>query len=238
MDSSDVYPLTSAQAESAYGYTQRFDGENLDATRTSFMVEHKFLATLDYTTQFIGNNDTRFSLVFVRKSGEPYSVTFDEGWDSITGNSRFYGGYSLAYIPKDTTDPNVSFSSTAVADAVMAHVNSTGLSGYKGTYAPRNEFNSPYYSRLDLRITQDINLFDDHKVIVYLDLLNLLNWLDDEKGIVKEYSYNTSRQLITDGVTSDGRIKIKGVDPDDSLYIQNNDGQSAYQINLGFKYSF
>ena len=238
MDSSDVYPLTSAQAESAYGYTQRFDGENLNATRTSFMVEHKFLATLDYTTQFIGNNDTRFSLVFVRKSGEPYSVTFDEGWNSITGNSRFYGGYSLAYIPKDTTDPAVSFSSTAVADAVMAHVNATGLSSYKGTYAPRNAFNSPYYSRLDLRITQDINLFDDHKVIVYLDLLNLLNWLDDEKGIVKEYSYNTSRQLITDGVTSDGRIKIKGVDPDDSLYIQNNDGQSAYQINLGFKYSF
>ena len=89
-----------------------------------------------------------------------------------------------------------------------------------------------------MRITQDINIFDDHKVIVYLDLLNLLNWLDDEKGIVKEYSFNNSRQLITDGVTSDGRIKIKGVDPDDSLYIQNNYGQSAYQINLGFKYSF
>ena len=55
------------------------------------MVEHKFLATLDYTTQLIGSNDTRFSLVFVRKIGEPYSVTFDEtGYNSVTGNSRFY----------------------------------------------------------------------------------------------------------------------------------------------------
>ena len=60
------------------------------------------------------------------------------------------------------------------------------LRGYKGTYAARNAFNSPWYSRLDLRITQDINVFKDHKVIVYLDLLNLLNLIDDEKGVVKE----------------------------------------------------
>ena len=239
MNSDDVYPLTSAQAESAYGYTQRWDGENLNASRSSFMVEHKFLATLDYTTQLIGNNDTRFSLVFVRKSGEPYSVSFDEpGYNSVTGNSRFYADYSLAYIPTGATDPNVVFASSDVANAVMAHVNSTGLSAYKGSHAPRNAFNSPWYSRLDLRITQDIGVFDDHKFIVYLDLLNLLNMIDDEKGIVKEYSYNNSRQIMVSGVSDSGQFLISGVDPDDSLWIQNNDGQSAWNINLGFKYQF
>ena len=239
MNSNDVYPLTSAQAESAYGYTQRWDGENLNASRSSFMVEHKFLATLDYTTQIIGNNDTRFSLVFVRKAGEPYSVVFDEpGYNSVSGNSRFYADYSLAYIPTGASDPNVSFTSSAVASAVMDHVNSTGLSAYKGSHAPRNAFNSPWYSRLDLRITQDINVFDDHKIIVYLDLLNLLNMIDDEKGIVREYGYNNSRQILVDGVTSTGQFIISGVDPDDSLWIQNNDGQSAWNINLGFKYQF
>ena len=239
MNSNDVYPLTSAQAESAYGYTQRWDGENLNASRSSFMVEHKFLATLDYTAQLIGNNDTRFSLVFVRKAGEPYSVVFDEpGYNSVSGNSRFYADYSLAYIPTGASDPNVSFTSSAVASAVMDHVNSTGLSAYKGSHAPRNAFNSPWYSRLDLRITQDINVFDDHKIIVYLDLLNLLNMIDDEKGIVREYGYNNSRQILVDGVTSTGQFIISGVDPDDSLWIQNNDGQSAWNINLGFKYQF
>ena len=239
MDSSDVYPLTSAQAESAYGYTQRWDGENLGASRSSFMVEHKFLATLDYTTQLIGENDTRFSLVFVRKSGEPYSVVFDEpGYNSVSGNSRFYADYSLAYIPTGASDPNVVFSSAAVAEAVMAHVNSTGLSAYKGGHVPRNAFNSPWYSRLDLRVTQDIRVFKDHKVIVYLDLLNLLNMIDDDKGIVREYGYNNSRQIIVDGVTSTGQFEISGVDPDDNLWIQNNDAQSAWNINLGFKYEF
>ena len=239
MDASDAYGLTSAQAESIYGYFNRWDGENVDSARTNFMVEHKFLASLDYTAQWIGNNDTRFSFVFVRKSGEPYSVSFDEpGYNSVTGNSRFYADYALAYVPTGASDPNVSFTSSSVADAVMAHVNSTGLRGYKGTYAPRNAFNSPWYSRLDLRITQDINVFKDHKVIVYLDLLNLLNLIDDDKGIVKEYSYNNSRQIIVDGVTSDGKFIIKGVDPDDNLWIQNRDGQSAWNINLGFKYQF
>ena len=239
MDASDAYGLTSAQAESIYGYFNRWDGENVDAARTNFMVEHKFMATLDYTAQLFGSNDTRFSMVFIRKSGEPYSVSFDEpGYNSVTGNSRFYADYALAYVPTGASDPNVSFTSASVAEAVMAHVNSTGLRGYKGTYAPRNAFNSPWYSRLDLRITQDINVFKDHKVIVYLDLLNLLNLIDDDKGIVKEYSYNNSRQIIVDGVTSDGKFIIKGVDPDDNLWIQNRDGQSAWNINLGFKYQF
>ena len=41
-----------------------------------------------------------------------------------------------------------------------------------------------------------------------------------------------------DGVTSDGKFIIAGVDPDDNLWIQNRDGQSAWNINLGFKYQF
>jgi len=157
---------------------------------------------------------------------------------AVTGNSRFYADYSLAYIPTGASDPNVSFTSAAVATAVMAHVNSTGLSGYKGSHVPKNAFNSPWYSRLDLRITQDIKVFGDTKLVVFLDMLNLLNMIDDESGIVREYSYNNSRQIIVDGVTSSGQFIISGVDPDDSLYIQNNDGQSAWNINLGFKYQF
>ncbi len=68
------------------------------------------------------------------------------------------GGYDAAYIPSGADDPNVVFSSASVASAVMAHVNSTGLAAYKGGIAPRNAFNSPWISSLDLRITQDIDV--------------------------------------------------------------------------------
>ncbi len=240
MDASDVYGLTSSQAESSYNYMPRWDGENMDAARTSFMSEHKFLATLDYTAQLIGSNDTRFSLVYIAKSGEPYSVLFDDPnyWvaDGINGTA-FYSDNALAYIPSGQSDPKVNFSSPAVADEVMALVNSTALSSYKGTYAPRNAFDSPWLRRLDLRITQDINLFNDHKVVVYLDVLNLLNMIDDEQGIVKEYNFNVSKQILVNGST-DGKFNISGTDPDDNFYVRNLDAQSAWSINLGFAYKF
>ena len=202
------------------------------------MVEHKLISSLDYTTQLIGENDTRFSLVYVRKSGEPYSVTFD-GYDDAFANSRSDGGYDAAYIPSGANDPNVVFASDAVASAVMAHVNSTGLSQYKGGIAPRNAFNSPWNSSLDLRITQDIDT-GVGKVILYLDITNILNLLNEDRGIIREYS-NRSRQIILDEdnpYDSQGRYNIVGVDPDDGLYVYNKDGQSSYQWNLGFKYEF
>ncbi|MDC0072888.1 TonB-dependent receptor [Gammaproteobacteria bacterium] len=232
MNATDVYALTSAQSESAYGRMPKHDGENLSAQRSNFMVEHKFISSLDYTTQLIGDNDTRFSLVYVAKSGEPYSVTFDG--DSMTDGSD---GYDLAYIPTGASDSKVEFASPAVAAAVMAHVNGSGLAGYRGTYAPRNAFNSPWIRSLDLRITQDIQVMEGHKVIVYLDITNILNLIDDEKGIVKEYG-NRSRQIELSGISADGKFQISGVDPDDSLYVYNENGQSAYQFNLGFKYQF
>ena len=239
MRANDVFELTSAQSESSYGRSVRADGKNISAARSNFMVEHKFITSLDYTTQLIGENDTRFSLVYVRKSGEPYSVTFDGNEDAFA-NDRSDGGYDAAYIPTGASDPNVVFASSAVADAVMAHVNSSGLRSFKGSVVPRNAFNSPWNSSLDLRITQDIEVMEGHKVIVYLDITNLLNLIDDDKGIITEYS-NRSRQIILDSdnpYDSAGRYNIVGVDPDDGLRVYNKDGQSSYQWNLGFKYQF
>ncbi len=239
MRANDIFELTSAQSESSYGRSVRADGENISAARSNFMVEHKLITTIDYTTQIFGNNDTRFSLVYVAKSGEPYSVTFD-GYDDAFANDRSDGGYDAAYIPTSASDPNVVFSSAAVAETVMAHVNGSGLAGYKGQIVPRNAFNSPWIRSLDMRITQDIQVMEGHKVILYLDITNLLNLIDDDKGIVREYS-NRSRQIILDEdnpYDSQGRYNIIGVDPDDGLFVYNQDGQSSYQWNLGFKYQF
>ena len=239
MRANDIFELTSAQSESSYGRSVRADGENISAARSNFMVEHKFITTLDYTTQIFGNNDTRFSLVYVAKSGEPYSVTFD-GYDDAFANDRSDGGYDAAYIPTGASDPNVVFASAAVAETVMAHINGSGLAGYKGQIVPRNAFNSPWIRSLDMRITQDIQVMEGHKVILYLDITNLLNLIDDDKGIVREYS-NRSRQIILDEdnpYDSQGRYNIIGVDPDDGLFVYNQDGQSSYQWNLGFKYQF
>ncbi len=242
----DVYPLTSSQAESSYGYTQRWDGENMDAAPSSFMAKNKLILGLEYRTMLWGDNETRISAIYIRKDGEPYSITFDEpSYSPVSGtgcngycSSKFYADYSLAYIPSGPDDPKVVFASSSVATDVMAHINNTALANYKGTYAPRNGFTNPSYDRLDVRITQEIPAFRDHKFIFYLDLLNVMNMLDDEDGRVFEYGYNNSRQIIVSGVDGDGKFLISGVDDDDSLYLQDGDGQSRWQVQMGLKYRF
>jgi len=237
----DVYPLTSAQAESAYGYTQRWDGENVPAARSSFMADSKLVVGLEYRTMLFGDNETRVSAIYINKSGEPYSVTFDNSSYSPiggTGYSAFRDDYSLAYIPTGADDAKVVFTSASVATDVMNHINGGPLAKYKGTYAPRNAFDNPGYDRLDVRITQEIPSFmEGHKFLFYLDLLNVMNMLNDEQGRIFEYGYNTSRQIIADAM-DDGRFEIKGIDPDDSFYLQDNDGQSRWQIQMGLKYRF
>ena len=112
MEQKDVYAMTSAQHSSSYGYQPRANGENVPEARSSFMAEDKFVLALSYTTQIIGDNDTKFSMLGIRKSGEPYSITFDG--DAFNGKGR--DGYDLAYIPTGVNDPYCLLYTSDAAD--------------------------------------------------------------------------------------------------------------------------
>ena len=248
MEATDLMALTSAQAESSYsGQVWTDDTENLTLGRSDNMVEHKLVAGLDYTTQLIGNNDTRFSLIFIRKSGEPYSAVYD--WGAWNGLSTYdndytvhYGSMDSVYVPTSATDSNVAFSSDAVATEVMDYVNSNKcLSGAKGTILARNACTQPWQSRMDLRITQDF-AYGSGKFVVYFDIVNLLNFLDDEKGVIRDYGYgNTSEVFSSNSVDETGSAPvpiINGLNGDDGLRYNYANGKSNWQMNLGFKYKF
>ena len=155
-----------------------------------------------------------------------------------------YGGYDLAYVPTGVDDGVVEFSSPEVAAAVMAHVDGSDLSRFKGSYAPRNAFTSPWITRMDIRITQEINLpefasaIGENKALIYLDILNVGNLLDDDNGIVRDFRFNTSRQFDSSGTTDDGRIIYTGIDPDDNAQTLTNEGKSSWELRLGFSYKF
>jgi hypothetical protein len=142
-------------------------------------------------------------------------------------------------VPTGVGDPNVVFTSASVGAAVMDHINSGPLAQYKGTYAPRNGFTTPGYSRLDVRVTQELpSPMEDHKFIFFLDLLNVMNMINDDDGHVYEYNYNNSRQILVNGTDDQGRFIIRGIDDDDSYFIRDNSGQSRWQIQMGLKYQF
>ena len=236
MEQRDVAAMTSAQHSSSYGYQPRGYGEIVPAARSSFMNEHKMVLALSYTTQIIGDNDTTFSLLAIRKSGEPHSITFNGR--SFNGQGR--DGYDLAYIPTGVGDPNVVFASGDVANDVMDFVNSKGcISKYAGQIIPRNTCDNPWQGRVDLRITQDLVLNDKgHKLVGYLDIQNLYNLLSSSNGWAQEVNYNVSRAIDISGADGSGRYLIDGVDTDDSYFYSTANGQSMWQINFGLAYRF
>ena len=164
-------------------------------------------------------------------------------WDSLTGNGVHYGSNDSVYVPTGVSDSNVAFSSDAVASAVMDEVNSGCMAGYKGSIMPRNACTSPYQSRLDLRVTQDIAA-GPGTVVIYFDILNVLNLLDDKKGVVRDFGgwgHNTSDVFSVDSIDSSGANPvpiIEGVRPNAGLDVNYNNGRSNWQMNLGFKYKF
>jgi len=122
----------------------------------------------------------------------------------------------------------------------MAFVNSKGcISAYAGTIIPRNTCDNPWQGRIDLRITQEINLGENgHKLVGYFDIQNLYNLLSNSRGWAQEVNYNVSRAIDIDGADSSGRYLISGVDTDDSYFYSTANGQSMWQINFGLAYRF
>ena len=101
---------------------------------------------------------------------------------------------------------------------------------------PRNHHTLPWTKQLDLRIAQEVPTFiDGHKLFVYLDVLNLMNLIDEDKGHQKYYRYGGRGLLESDGFNSSGQIIITGVDdrgPSTDTY------SSRYRMQLGFAYKF
>lgn len=90
--------LTSAQAESNYGYQQRFDGDNFDLSPSNDMLKFNMATSLyAYSNYFGVSNKTHFWLISKLGVGTPYSIAFDvPRFRSLSGNG--YGGYDLATI--------------------------------------------------------------------------------------------------------------------------------------------
>ena len=113
-----------------------------------------------------------------------------------------------------------------------------GLSGLGGSIAPRNVGTAPYFRTLDMRLAKEIPGFlDDDKFTVYFDVMNLLNFFNDNDG-VRYYKEDYAGVIVLDETTpldSQGRWVITGVS-DDVSYVDNN--VSSYRFQLGFSYEF
>ena len=255
--------MTSSTSNSNFGKTGAIDFNNRIKNRSTYETEHSFLLTLTSKHYFIGaNSPTTFSLVYARESGNVKYPTFDTytGWPGDYKSKAF--GYefnlnddssSLLYIPT-LNDPIVCYSykcrDEGSADALAREqevlnflYNVWGLEDSAGQIAPRNAGNFPWQTSLDLNIVQEAPGFrDGDTFVITFALENLLNFIDDDKGIVN-YGYYSGRVpvidlRIVDGERYDYSRNAFRYSFDDPFNIDRSTTQSLWRASLGIQYKF
>ena len=228
MKASSGWSATSSQASSNLRYMKNADIKNVPEAPTNWSNEHRLVMGLDKTMNIFDGAPTKVSLFYKAYSGAPYSYILDGFYNGMDDGS------TLMYVPV-AGDANVAYDGVTEAE-VLAAITAAGLDSWGGKVLPRNSHTLPWTKQLDLRIAQEVPTFiDGHKLHVYLDVLNLMNLIDEDKGHQKYYSYGGRGFLESDGFNSSGQIVISGVDdrgPSTDSY------SSRYRMQLGFAYKF
>jgi len=205
--------------------------------------EGKYLATTIGAIYELANNGT-----------SSYVYNGDLNGDGNTGND-------LIYIPKTASDINLvkvgsgglgTGTSTDVRTAAQiwsqldAFIsNSTYLNTHRGEYAQRNAVVLPYFSKLDLNVTQDVKVKvgkELHTIKVSLDLINAGNFINRDWGVVKIPT--VTNFLKYEGLGADGKTPSfslpfqTGTTPFVQPFQNSTGLGSRWQMMLGVKYLF
>ncbi len=223
-----LYDSTSSQMRSNYRGESRPSALEPVMGPSKWAQEHRLIAGADYTWNEGSGYDTTLSLFYSAYSGRPYSHTYNDGPELF---DRDYN--VLIYVP-GPNDPNVVYDGISEIE-VLNHIADLGLSGFAGSIVPKRQGRAPYYRNLDLRLSQDFPGFmENDKFILYLDVMNVLNLFEEDRGI-RRFKFSDQGVLEIDGWDDQGRYIITGIN-DDRSFIDYDD--SSYRWQLGFSYEF
>jgi len=236
-------PVNSSTAGSSYEETATAVLNNNQLGPALWATEHNFVVRMGFEHYFFDEHPTSIGLFFQRRSGRPFSYTYED--DTV---EDYFGDSDdeeriLLYVPTGPNDPRFDFSQLGPdeTNAFFSFLGQSGLGRYAGQVVPKNGFNSPWSSDLDIRISQQVPLpWSDHTIQLFFDVENALNLLgiggnvlrvadtgDIEEGVrvleVLGDESNTDQFVVSDWY-DEGTLR----DIEDSIY----------RIQLGVRYSF
>jgi hypothetical protein len=126
-----------------------------------------------------------------------------------------------------------------VADLIDFINSNDTLKDYKGGIAPRNVAEDDWYTKFDLKISQNFPGFmGGDKFEGFVVIENLGNLLNDSWGIQREHGFPGSAVLYgVSGLDAQGRYIIQSFNPsvdNDSIIV----GSSLWNVRMGVKYDF
>lgn len=250
-DVKDVGMGTSSTASSNFSDSARYDYLTPTEQTSRYQVEHMFKLRLDWEKNlFWKEHPTKVSLFATRRTGQPYSYTFNEnnncvfisGGGRCAMESRVDDAGHLLYVPSGPSDPLFSANSfggdAATQQAFFDYINNSELAQYAGGIAPANEDNSRWSTIVDLRFQQKFpGVFDGHETTFFMDIENLGNLINDDWGRIQRTRYEYERSPVSAQIdTATGQFVYNNLNTNpDNIEILN---QSLWQIQFGLKYEF
>lgn len=250
-DSKDRNPMTSSVAFSNFVNFSTTDPNNPSLANSNYEVPHRFTLRAGIDFPIFGDDlFTKFDLFGVMSQSRPYSIVFEDAGD-LFGDGL--DDRHLQYIPTGAGDSNVIFAPGFDTTGFFGVVSALGLDEYAGGVAPRNAFQSDWYSQWDLRIEQELpGLMDGHKAAAFVIIDNIGNLINDEWGVITQAGFPGRVQLASVNETVDcalcgagsalgpnGEYIFTGfnnVDPDTIQAPVTN--ASVWQIRFGLRYEF
>ncbi|MEW9854202.1 TonB-dependent receptor [Novosphingobium sp. M1R2S20] len=257
-DIKDATPATSSTAGSNYANGAFLEANGAAYGTSNDEVRHNFKYDFTFDHAFFGDYKTTFALFGETRIGRPYSYTFQ---DTSSRRSQIFGTTGstsryLIYVPTGINDPRVSYDSAATASQLDAFFESSGLAKYRGQIAPRNAFNSRWFTRIDLHVAQEIPVpgWSRSRIQLFADIENFTNLLNKNWGQIREYQfpYNAVAARVscltaptptgTPGTAAANtaqpcaqyRYSLPNATPSDTIYAN----QSLYAIRIGARFSF
>ncbi|MBU1287155.1 MAG: TonB-dependent receptor [Alphaproteobacteria bacterium] len=237
-DAKDLNPMTSSVAFSNFANYVTDDPLNPNLGTSDYEIPHRITMTFNYETEFVKDYATRFSLFGTANEGSPYSYTF--GRNGLI-ETRFTSSRQLAYIPTGAGDPLISPQSDpeALAGLYQYIGQNSDLQKYRGGSAPRNVANDDWWTKFDLKITQEFPGFrEQDRSEAFMTIENVGNLLNDRWGVLRQHGFPGSAELYDiSGFDAQGRYIVSGFNADadnDSIEVS----PSLWQVHFGVKYKF
>jgi len=251
-DVKDQQAFTSSVASSNYNNGAYLDANGGAYGHSNDEVRYSFKYSVSYDHAFFQDYKTRFSLFGETRIGSPYSYTFRDPTSSGANRSSIFGTvgtntHYLFYVPTGPNDPLAGYANAATETAIENLINSTSLKKYRGKIAPRNAFNSKWFTKLDLHVEQEIPTFVGRsRITVFADIENFLNLLDHNWGqqLRSNFPYNkvvADVSCVKVGANSCGKYMYSNPTSSANLadqFINTSPGASLYSIRVGARFTF
>lgn len=233
-DAEDVSPMTSSTAGSNFGNVARSNPNNLGLATSNYETKHRFTAFVNYGTEFFADYETRMSVFATLSSGRPFSYTF--------GRNRIFESFGdtsnqLLYVPTGVDDPNVNFAPGFDTAGFFRFIDEQGLDKFSGGIADRNAFNDDWWTKIDLRLSQDLPGFRaQDRASAFIVLENALNFLDKDWGVLEQHGFPGAQELVD--VSYDGTqytySNFNSTADEGGIQV----GASTWEIRVGLNYNF